>query len=213
MRALAAAALLAAVALPRAAAAGSDSSIRCQGGIVSLGDATIDLLGKCGEPALREGRADLTSVAYRTDGARVKRSSTVTVERWTYDFGPQAFLMFVTVEGGKIVAVDRGGYGYRPGDGPPVPLRRATCAPAQLHVGDAKLDLLSRCGEPALAERRDDLLRVTAVVEGGLRVTREVPVVSEVWTYDFGPQVLVRFVFLEDGIVARVETGRHGYSR
>src|SRR5512140_3555876 len=117
MRALAAAVTLATL-LPCAALASSDSSIRCPGGIVSLGDATIDLLGKCGEPALREGHADLTSVAYRTDGAQVKRATAVAVERWTYDFGPQQFLRFVSVEGGKVVAVDRGGWGYRRGERP-----------------------------------------------------------------------------------------------
>jgi hypothetical protein len=121
--------------------------------------------------------------------------------------------MFVTVEGGKVVAVDRGSWGYRKGDKPPVPIRRAQCEPSQLHVGDAKIDLLSRCGEPALAERRDDLLRLTAAVADGVRVTRELPIVSEVWTYDFGPSTLVRFVYLEDGVVTRIETGSHGYAR
>jgi hypothetical protein len=33
------------------------------------------------------------------------------------------------------------------------------------------------------------------------------------WTYDFGPQVLMRFAFLENGVVTRVETGSHGYAR
>jgi hypothetical protein len=211
MRALAAAAVL--TVLPSVARAGSDTSIRCAGGLVSVGDATIDLLGKCGEPTLREGRADLTTVAYRTDGASVKRASTVTVERWTYDFGASRFLMFVTVEGGKVTFIDRGGYGYARADPAAAVLRRARCEPSALHVGDAKIDVLSRCGEPTLAERRDDLLRVSAEVVNGVTVSRTTPTLAEVWTYDFGPETFVRFVLLEDGVVTRIDTGSYGYTR
>lgn len=212
MRAFAAAAVLAVV--PALALAGSDTSIRCAGGLVSVGDATIDLLGKCGEPALREGRADLTSVTYRDEGGSVKRASAVNAERWTYDFGRSRFLMFVTVEGGKVTLIDRGGYGYAGADPrPAASLRRARCEPSALHLGDARLDLLARCGEPTLAERRDDLLRVSADVVNGVTVTRTVPRVAELWTYDFGPQTLVRFVLLEEGVVTRIDTGSHGYAR
>lgn len=212
MRALAVAAVLASVTPAAALAGGSDTSIRCAGGLVSLGDATIDLLGKCGQPALREGRTDLTSVAYQADGAKVKRASAVTVERWSYDFGPRRFLMFVTVEGGKVTFIERGGYGYAAAEPVAVSIRRARCAPAAIHVGDSRLDLLARCGEPALSERRDDLLRLTADVTSGVAVSRTVPVTVEVWTYDFGPQTFIRFVRLEDGVVAAVDTGSHGYA-
>lgn len=212
MRALVAVAVLATL-LPAAALAGSDTSIRCAGGIVSVGDATIDLLGKCGEPALREGKADLTSISYREERGATRRSSAVAVERWTYDFGPRAFVMIVSLDGGRVTGVDRGGYGYVSGEPALVPLRRARCEPSALHVGDVKLDVLSRCGEPAVAERRDDLVRQTADVGTGVVVTKTVTIVSEVWTYDFGPQTFVRFVSFEDGVVTRIDTGGHGYAR
>ena len=41
-----------------AAPARADSSIRCSGGLVSVGDARVDLLGKCGLPALEERRLE-----------------------------------------------------------------------------------------------------------------------------------------------------------
>lgn len=213
MRAVATALVLASL-VPAPALAGSDSSIRCRGGIVSIGDATIDLLGKCGEPAMRDGRTDLTTVAYRAEGEKVKQATAVNVERWTYDFGPQAFLMFVTVEGGKVTFIERGGYGYAKADAEPpaVPLRRARCEPNALHVGDAKIDVLHRCGEPTLAERRDELRTVSNTVNGVV-YARSIPVVVELWTYDFGPQTLVRFVLLEEGVVTRIDTGGYGYAR
>jgi hypothetical protein len=211
MRALAAAILLAA--LPAAAVAGSDSSIRCAHGLVSLGDATVDLLGKCGEPTLRDGHAELTSIVYTTAGRAPARAIAVGVEHWTYDFGPQRFIVMVTVTGGKVTAIENGGYGYVKAEPAAVTLRRAGCEPSALHVGDTKLDLLARCGEPTLAERRDDLVRLVADAANGVILTRTVIVPVEVWTYDFGPQTFVRFVTLEDGVVTGIDTGGHGYAQ
>lgn len=34
-----------------------------------------------------------------------------------------------------------------------------------------------------------------------------------IWTYDFGPNVFVRFVRIEDGRVTRVHTGSYGYGK
>ncbi len=35
----------------------------------------------------------------------------------------------------------------------------------------------------------------------------------EVWTYDFGPQMFVRFAIICDGVVFRVDDGNRGYAR
>ena len=213
MRAVAVAVVLATI-VPASALAGSDSSLRCAGGLVALGDATVDLLGKCGAPTLREARADEVWVSARATDAAVKRTVLVTVERWTYDFGPQRFLMFVTVEGGKVVAIARGGYGYARSDPAAVPLRRATCEPSAIRAGDAKLDLLARCGEPTVVDTRPaSEVRVITDTAEGVAAGRRKAVELEVWTYDFGPQVLMRFAYLENGVVTRVETGSHGYAR
>jgi hypothetical protein len=195
------------------AAAASESSLRCAGGLVGLGDAKIDLLGKCGSPALREARVDEAWVAAAGGGSSVQRSVRLAVERWTYDFGPQRFLMFVTLETGKVVEIERGGYGYAKAPPPPVAIRRATCDTSALHVGDAKLDLLARCGEPAAVDTRQESQVQAAAGVGGVVAVSASPRELEVWTYDFGPNTLLRFVVLENGVVTRIDTGSHGYAR
>ena len=214
MRVLAAAFLLAALLPGAARAGGSETSMRCSGGIVSVGDPTIDLLGKCGVPALREIRSADTFVAVTTVTRTIGRSAVLVSERWTYDFGPSQFVMFATVEGGRVVRMERGNYGYERRE-EPVAFPRAACDWTSLHVGDAKIDLLARCGEPALVELSRD-----AVVEGGPGTLHGMSALSrtalrdvEVWTYDFGPQSFVRFVFLDQGVVVRIETGGRGYAR
>ena len=224
-------------------------SLRCQGGLVSVGDTKLDLLGKCGRPTLAEQRT-----VERGGAVLVGRQGTldqvaaVPVETWTYNFGPRQFVQFVTLEAGRITAVERGSYGYElPGaDMGPAFIPRARCDQLSIHVGDRTFDLLARCGEPASRDvtvvRQQLVLQEPAAGrapsrEAGRREAdprqagqrerthdhaREAPVLVqgatnsvnvEIWCYDFGPQVLVRLVELEDGVVTRVDTGGHGYSR
>ena len=114
VHAAAAAVLLATLILPRTASAdGTESSIRCARGVVSVGDATIDLVGKCGAPALREVTA-YGSGAVVTAGPVYGRLNVATSERWTYDFGPQQLVRFVVLADGRVIRVDTGSHGYAP---------------------------------------------------------------------------------------------------
>lgn len=202
MRPIRLAVLAAAVLL--APAARADDSLRCDGGVVSLGDSKLDLLGKCGEPTLRDDRP-VEAVA------AAQRLLSYVVERWTYDFGPSRFAMTVTMRLGKVTAIERGGRGYaEPGPRAPVRLRRARCEPYAIREGDTTLDLLGRCGDPALREEAVETCCDAVDVEDPAVVRTTLHV--EVWTYDFGPSALQRRVRLEDGKVVRVDTGGRGYA-
>lgn len=210
------------LALTGTARAGEEESIRCPGGIVSRGDLKLDLLGKCGEPALREvARAEEVGVVRREppDGKEV-RSRVVTslrelsaLERWTYDFGRSQFIRIVTLGGGRVRSVSTGGRGYaeEPSrERRPLPI--STCDYGVIAVGDEAYELLRRCGEPATRDVRL-LERALETSEGGETVQRSVTVPVEIWAYHFGPSTLTRVVELEDGKVVRVETAGHGYPR
>lgn len=193
--------LMALAALALAAPAAADDSMDCSGGIVRVGDAKIDLLGKCGPPALQEvldrDRASLRRFGAAGPGPRVS----TTVERWTYNYGPTRFLQFVTIEAGKVVSITRGSYGYSldaPPKAPPIP--RARCDASVLKTGLGTFDVLTLCGEPAFQDVR-------------LEVWGASEVVVEVWTYDFGPTAFVRFLKFVEGKLRRIETGSYGYSR
>lgn len=204
--------LLAAATLPLPAAA---DSIRCEKGIVSAGDSKLDLLGKCGAPALREEvEVERTRARYVPGGpVAAGRSAYSTLERWTYNFGPRAFVQVVTIEGGRVKLIERGSYGYDlgPQEPPPV-IPRARCDQLSFHVGDTTLEVLARCGEPALR----DVALVTRTVGGpdgtGAFETTSVTEYVEIWTYDLGPQTFTRRLTIAGGKVVRIETGGYGYS-
>jgi hypothetical protein len=194
----------------------ADSSMRCPGGIVSIGDTKLDLVAKCGEPALREEVQENRSatVQQSVPGVLNARVVTAAIERWTYDFGPQQFMMSATLEMGKVVDIERGGYGYSKEQ-----LRRASqwepaarCDSPPVHPGDLKLDVLAKCGEPDFrSAAREERVVSTLDPRTGERISSSAMVEVETWTYDLGPNRFVQTVHFENGAVTRIERGDHGY--
>lgn len=208
---------LAAAILALAAGEAAADSLRCGTGIVQVGDSKLDLSARCGRPALVDQRVE-ERAAFGADGRPAPGRLSVTVEQWTFDFGPQEFIQLVTLEGGKIVRIERGGYGHA---GAPVAEGearkppRARCDASALRVGDTKLDLLAKCGEPATSAAAVETRTLNAA--GGARRAGQSAAVTtveiETWTYDFGPQEFVHSAVLENGKVVRVDRGSYGYAR
>jgi hypothetical protein len=199
----------AATAVALAASPARADSLSCAGGIVSLDDSTVDLLGKCGPPVLME--RDHEERAFVVKGVAARRVLSP-VERWTYDFGRSRFIQVVTLVKGKVAAVERGGYGHADAAAQRARQARASCQPAALDEGALAFEILARCGEPAAVDAWDEEVAVVAALDGAAVVTRPVTVTVEVWTYDFGRNQLLRFVRLEGGKVVRVDTGSYGYA-
>jgi major membrane immunogen (membrane-anchored lipoprotein) len=98
-----AAAAMAGLALAQAAHA---EGFRC-GQRIATPDMTVEaLLAACGEPT--DKAVEVIDVhGPNAQGAGNVKRGTVTVERWTYDRGPQASAMVVTIEDGKIKKMTR----------------------------------------------------------------------------------------------------------
>ena len=77
---------------------GSARTIRCGTEIVSVGDPTIELLQKCGDPDLKE--------LIKTNG--------FIIEKWTYNCGSGRFMKILTLKGGKVQRVEVADYGTGP---------------------------------------------------------------------------------------------------
>jgi hypothetical protein len=210
--------LLASLALAVAPATGTalGDSIHCDRGIVSTGDSKLDLLAKCGEPALMEARFEERSHFQVSPDGRsgASRSVAVRVERWTYNFGPQRFLQFVTLETGRVTQVERGSYGYSIDQQrrPPPGLGLARCDQLAFHLGDSTFEVLSKCGEPALREEKQVSRSGYGPTGSGQVVGGSAGTLIEVWTYNFGSRTFVRYLEFENGTLVRIETGGYGYS-
>ena len=76
----------------------SARTIRCGTEIVSVGDPTIELLQKCGEPDLKE--------LIKTNG--------FIIEKWTYNCGSVRFMKILTLKGGIVQRIEVADYGTGP---------------------------------------------------------------------------------------------------
>ena len=73
-------------------------SIRCGNQLVRVGDPTIQLLQRCGEPDLKE--------LLNTDG--------LIVQKWTYNCGSLRFMRIITLKGGVVYRIELADYGSGP---------------------------------------------------------------------------------------------------
>jgi hypothetical protein len=118
------AALLSVAALALSPSAHADS-LSCNSRIVSTGDSRYDVRSVCGEPDDATQR-----VEYRTRQGRVVGPCTrhgkklrcthteetvveVVIDEWTYDFGRNRFIQYLTFEQGQLASIKTGSYGHK----------------------------------------------------------------------------------------------------
>lgn len=111
--------LLAGGGLTRASANG----IRCQNKLVQPGDSQYEVKSLCGTPDDMQQRTERRRVTRAVQQPCpngngyctifVEDEVSVVVDEWTYDFGPQRFIQFLTFESGKLVHVKSGPYGRK----------------------------------------------------------------------------------------------------
>jgi hypothetical protein len=86
------------------------------------------------------------------------------------------------------------------------------CSNGIVSVGDLKVDLLGKCGEPTMRGTvRSEEVSISreGPVRGGTTV-RETAAVER-WTYDFGPNQFIEVVTLEGGRIRSIDRGSRGY--
>lgn len=101
--------------------AGADSSLRCNGSIVSLGASRQQVLDACGAPDAREIR-ETARDQYVRQFYDYKRQrwilpklivGPVQTERWTYDFGPNRFIRYLHFLDGQLTKIETGDKGAK----------------------------------------------------------------------------------------------------
>jgi hypothetical protein len=95
---------------------GNAYGLRCGTDLVNVGDRKLDVLRKCGEPAvIDEWEEELSlrrSPQIERLGEDTRRRIFVRVEEWTYNFGPTNFIQILTFKNGELVEIRTGGRGY-----------------------------------------------------------------------------------------------------
>ena len=99
-------------------AAFADSNFRWGGRLVSIGDTTYEVLGKCGTPNYQEIRRVIITgglkVYYKgkSYSPRTFGDPGTGDEIWFYDCGPKRFIKILTFVNSKLSLIETGGYGF-----------------------------------------------------------------------------------------------------
>jgi hypothetical protein len=102
--------LIAACALAVPAAATADS-MRCGSKLMTDGDPVDKVEALCGPPAAIERHEIIRPYVYNR-GIPIHSSYEVSVEYWTYNFGPNKLMYRLRFEDGLLVDVDTLSHGY-----------------------------------------------------------------------------------------------------
>ncbi len=84
------------------------ASCACRDGIVSKGDVMAEVVKKCGPPTFQSQRQET-----RLDDTKESRTiTTITIDEWTYNFGPNEFMYNLRFENGRVMKIESLDYGY-----------------------------------------------------------------------------------------------------
>jgi hypothetical protein len=83
----------------------------CKGGIVSMGDTAGEVISKCGQPASTTQR-EQKRVEEGSKSTRDRTITTITIDDWIFNFGPNQFQYQLLLENGRVTRIESLGYGY-----------------------------------------------------------------------------------------------------
>jgi hypothetical protein len=183
-------------------------ALRCGNKLVDIGDRKIEVLEKCGNPLFVENWQE-EIILYRSRLERqIRRISSNYIEKWTYNFGANRFIYFLRFVNGRLNRIEEGVLGS---DRLIPPLPQPDCG-QRVEIGDRRIDVIRKCGQPVATEKRENL-RVTtsSTQEADVFADRVSQVDIEEWTYNFGPIHFLLFIRLQSGRVANMEFGDYGF--
>jgi hypothetical protein len=98
-----------------------ETTLRCGGGLVSIGDTTAEVFEKCGEPTneskWEEGHNTYISQIYDYEKERYQLpeliKGPILMELWTYDFGSNKFIRYLHFANGRLIRIEMGEKGSK----------------------------------------------------------------------------------------------------
>ncbi|MBJ6801375.1 DUF2845 domain-containing protein [Geomonas propionica] len=102
---------LSAVVMLSAPAYADSDTMRCKGGIVSVGDSAGEVLAKCGQPATTSQSSKKVVQKDQPYGA-TRSITNIIVDNWIFNFGPSEFQYQLELQDGRVSRIQSLDYGY-----------------------------------------------------------------------------------------------------
>lgn len=97
----------------------ADKTFRCKSHLISVGDRSLEVLEKCGEPDQREEWEEEVyskkSQIFDHENQRYREplliKSSIRMERWTYNLGAQKFIRYLQFQNSELINIETGDKG------------------------------------------------------------------------------------------------------
>jgi hypothetical protein len=88
--------------------------MRCGNALITNGDSMLRVQHECGEPAFTHSYVSFGAISAFDPLRRVRADLAVpiTVDEWTYNFGPTRFMRKLRFENGELILIEALQYGY-----------------------------------------------------------------------------------------------------
>lgn len=99
--------------------------MQCGNDLVTTGDSLYQVRSVCGDPDAAFHRVEYRTIRHRIPAPCVREAGRVRcetiveqtievhIDEWTYDFGKDRFIEYLTFEQGQLVRVAEGSYGHK----------------------------------------------------------------------------------------------------
>jgi len=174
-------------------------TVSCKQGTVFVDDSRADVLMKCGEPEGKESHQEEISVQLDSS---TKQKQFVTVEEWSYNFGPSQFMRIVTLRNGKVADIRTGDYGHSISEKPKPP----AFSDRIVSIGESTSEVAAKWGEPTWKNTRQEELK-EKLSDGKVRT---ISITIDEWTYNLGPDRFMRILEFRNGKLTDIRTGSYG---
>jgi hypothetical protein len=166
--------------------------MKCNGRIVSIGDAKSEIIAKCGEPFFQ----NIISVETEKDKYNNKiQSEEVVVEQMTYNQGQNTLLKILTFKGGKLINIENG-------DRVSGDKQNGFTA----SIGDSQAEIYAKYGEPFFRETIS--IESTKISSSHKENTQQlIEEKVEQWSYNLGPGTFLKILTFKSGKLIKIENG------
>jgi len=170
----------------------SANAMKCNGRIVSIGDAKSEIIAKCGEPFFQ----NIISVETEKDKYNNKiQSEEVVVEQMTYNQGPNTLLKILTFKGGNLINIENG-------DRVSGEEQNGFTA----SIGDSQAEIYAKYGEPFFRETISiESTKISSPHKENTQQLIEEKV--EQWSYNLGPGTFLKILTFKSGELIKIENG------
>lgn len=175
-------------------------ALRCGNSLVSKGDSSFKVNKICGSPVFTDQWEVIHSKIVKNSNLKSKIQKTEIREVWTYNFGSNKLIQYLSFINNELVKIESGTYGFdndKEHD-------YAKCG-FYASVNDSKIDIYRKCGNPNSVFKNTKVIQKNSVGNKNIKEQKEIIHAEETWVYDSVESRFIYHIKFSNGKVTEIK--------